>query len=230
MMNEKKQPHYKGHRARLKKRYLASGIDALHDYEVLELLLFYAIPRKDTKASAKDLLKKFGSLKKLMDADPKETEALSGIGSQASLLIRLIKDLGTLYLQEKAMETTQISSTKALLDYCMASMGGLKDERFNVIYLNAQNRIIKTEVIQEGIVNQAVVYPRKILEIALKHKASAIILVHNHPSGNLKPSEADIRLTKALQDTARVLDILIHDHIIVGENRYFSFREEGLMG
>jgi DNA repair protein RadC len=230
MMNEKKQPHYKGHRARLKKRYLASGIDALHDYEVLELLLFYAIPRKDTKASAKDLLKKFGSLKKLMDADPKEIEALSGIGSQASLLIRLIKDLGTLYLQEKAMETTQISSTKALLDYCMASMGGLKDERFNVIYLNAQNRIIKTEVIQEGIVNQAVVYPRKILEIALKHKASAIILVHNHPSGNLKPSEADIRLTKALQDTARVLDILIHDHIIVGENRYFSFREEGLMG
>jgi DNA repair protein RadC len=228
-MNEKKQPHHKGHRARLKKRYLASGIDALHDYEVLELLLFYAIPRKDTKALAKDLLKKFGSLKKLMDADPKEIEALSGIGSQASLSIRLIKDLGILYLQEKAMETTQISSTKALLDYCMASMGGLKDERFNVIYLNAQNRIIKTEVIQEGIVNQAVVYPRKVLENALKNKATAIILVHNHPSGHVRPSEADIRLTKVLQDTARVLDILIHDHIIVGENRYFSFREEGLL-
>jgi len=228
-MNEKKQPLYKGHRSRLKKRYTTSGIDTLQDYEVLELLLFYAIPRRDTKTLAKDLLKKFGSLKKLMDADLKEIEALFGMSSQAPLLIRLIKDLGTLYLQEKAMETPQISSTKALLDYCMASMGGLQDEHFSVIFLNAQNRMIKTEVIQEGIVNQAAVYPRKILENAIKYKASAIILVHNHPSGNIKPSDADIRLTRTLQDTARVLDILIHDHIIVGENRYFSFREEGLM-
>ena len=228
-MNNQKQLHHKGHRQRLKKRYTLSGIETLHDYEVLELLLFYAIPRRDTKALAKDLLKKFGNLKKLMDADPKEIEALPGTGSQTALLIRLVKDLGTLYLHEKVMETAQQSSTKALLDYCMALMGGLKDERFNVIYLNAQNRIIQTEVIQEGVVNQAVVYPRKILEKALRHKASAIILVHNHPSGNTKPSEADIRLTRTLQDTARVLDILIHDHIIVGENRYFSFREEGLM-
>jgi len=228
-MNDRKQLHQKGHRQRLKKRYSQLGIDTLHDYEVLELLLFYAIPRRDTKDLAKDLIKRFGSLKKLMDADPKEIEALPGVGAQTALLIGLVRDLGTLYLREKAMETAQISSTKALLDYCMASMGGLKDERFNVIYLNAQNRIIKTEVIQEGIVNQAVVYPRKILEKALKHKASAVILVHNHPSGNIKPSEADIRLTRTLQDTARVLDILIHDHIIVGENRYFSFREEGLI-
>ena len=228
-MNDRQQLHQKGHRQRLKKRYSQSGIDTLHDYEVLELLLFYAIPRRDTKALAKDVIKRFGSLKKLMDADPKEIDALPGVGAQTALLIRLVRDLGSLYLREKAMETAQISSTKALLDYCMASMGGLKDERFNVIYLNAQNRIIKTEVIQEGIVNQAVVYPRKILEKALKHKASAVILVHNHPSGNITPSEADIRLTRTLQDTARVLDILIHDHIIVGENRYFSFREEGLI-
>ena len=228
-MNDRQQLHQKGHRQRLKKRYSQSGIDTLHDYEVLELLLFYAIPRRDTKALAKDVIKRFGSLKKLMDADPKEIEALPGVGAQTALLIRLVRDLGALYLREKATETAQISSTKALLDYCMASMGGLKDERFNVIYLNAQNRIIKTEVIQEGIVNQAVVYPRKILEKALQHKASAVILVHNHPSGNITPSEADIRLTRTLQDTARVLDILIHDHIIVGENRYFSFREEGLI-
>jgi DNA repair protein RadC len=218
-----------GHRNRLKVRYERAGVTGMQDYEVLELLLFYAIPRRDTKALAKDLLEKFGSLKKLMDADPKEIEALPGVGSQTSLLIQLVKDLGILYLHAKALETAQISSTKALLDYCMASMGGLKDEQFKVVYLNAQNRIIKTEVIQEGIVNQAVVYPRKILEKALKNKASAVILVHNHPSGNIKPSEADIRLTRTLQDTARVLDILIHDHIIVGENRYFSFREEGLL-
>lgn len=228
-MNHRKQTHEQGHRQRLRKRYSQSGIDTLHDYEVLELLLFYAIPRKDTKALAKDLLKRFGSLKKLMDADPQAIKALPGVGAQTAMLVGLVRDLGTLYLREKATETAQISSTKALLDYCMASMGGLKDERFNVIYLNAQNRIIETEVIQEGIVNQAVVYPRKILEKALQHKASAVILVHNHPSGHVKPSEADIRLTRTLQDTARVLDILIHDHIIVGENRYFSFREEGLI-
>ncbi|HOD34686.1 MAG TPA: DNA repair protein RadC [Syntrophales bacterium] len=228
-MSERKRQQDRGHRQRLKKRYSQSGIDTLHDYEVLELLLFYVIPRKDTKVLAKNMLGRFGSLKKLMDADPKEIEALPGIGAQTALLIGLVRDLGALYLREKAMETPQISSTGALLDYCMASMGGLKDERFSVIYLNAQNRIIRTEVIQEGIVNQAVVYPRKILEKALKHRASAVILVHNHPSGHIRPSEADIRLTRTLQDTARVLDILIHDHIIVGENRYFSFREEGLL-
>ncbi len=228
-MNDRKEPHHRGHRQRLRRRYSQSGIDTLHDYEVLELLLFYAIPRKDTKALAKELLKRFGSLKKLMDADPKEIETLPGVGAQAAVLIGLVRDMGTLYLREKATETPQVSSTRALLDYCMASMGGLKDERFSVIYLNAQNRIIQTEVIQEGIVNQAVVYPRKIIEKALKQKASAVILVHNHPSGHIRPSEADIRLTRTLQDTARVLDILIHDHIIVGENRYFSFREEGLI-
>ncbi|MCX5842901.1 MAG: hypothetical protein NT022_03975, partial [Deltaproteobacteria bacterium] len=105
----------------------------------------------------------------------------------------------------------------------------LKDERFCVIYLDAQNKITGMETIQEGIVNQAVVYPRKVLENALEQKASAIILVHNHPSGHVKPSDADIRLTKTIRDTARMLDILVHDHVIVGENRFFSFREEGLM-
>ncbi len=229
MKNERKTSQDKGHRERLRQRYAASGIGSLHDYEVLELLLFHAIPRKDTKGMAKELLRRFGSLKKLLDADPKDIESLRGVGPQTSLLFRLVKDLGALYLREEAMASPQLSSTKALLQYCMVSLGGLKDERFDVIYLDAQNRIIRTEVIQEGIVNQAVVYPRKILENALKHKASAVILVHNHPSGHLKPSEADIRLTRTLQDTARALDILVHDHIIVGGNRYFSFREEGLI-
>jgi DNA repair protein RadC len=108
-------------------------------------------------------------------------------------------------------------------------MGGLKDERFCVIYLDAQNRIRDIATVHEGIVNQAVVYPRKVLENALKQKASAIILVHNHPSGQVKPSDADIRLTKTIQETAKTLDIIVHDHVIIGENRFFSFREEGLM-
>ena len=140
-----------------------------------------------------------------------------------------MRDVRTLYLRQGAEVKEQISSTKELIDYCLASMGGLKDEHFAVIYLNARNRIIQVETIQEGIVNQAVVYPRKVLEKALKHKASAIILVHNHPSGHVRPSDADIRLTRVLQDAARVMDIVLHDHLIVGENRFFSFREEGIL-
>lgn len=222
-------PHYEGHRKRLKKKFSESGLDSFHDYEALELLLSYAIPRKDVKSLAKRLLKNFGGLKGLLDAETDEIEKVEGIGAHTAILIKLVKDLGTLYLKEKAKDNPQITSTNELLDYCKASMGGLKDERFSVIYLNAQNRIIKIETIQEGIVNQAVVYPRKVLEKALKHKASAIILVHNHPSGNVKPSDADIKLTKAIQETARVLEILIHDHIIIGENRFFSFREKGIL-
>ena len=221
--------HYEGHRQRLRKRFYESGLDSFHDYETLELLLFYAIPRKDVKPLAKTLLEKFSGLKGLLDGQISEIEKIEGISSYTAILIKLVKDLGTLYLKEKAKDRPQITSTSELLNYCKASMGGLKDERFSVIYLNAQNKIIKIETIQEGIVNQAVVYPRKVLERALKHKASAIILAHNHPSGNVRPSEADIKLTKAIQETARVLEILVHDHIIIGENRFFSFREKGIL-
>jgi DNA repair protein RadC len=222
-------PHYKEHRKRMKKKFTASGVDAFHDYEVLELLLFYAIPRKDLKPLAKDLLKKFGTLKGVMDASIHDLEGITGVSTHTAVLIKLIRDMGSLYLKEKAKEKPQITCTRELLDYCRTAIGGLKDERFCVIYLDAQNKITGMETIQEGIVNQAVVYPRKVLENAIAQKASAIILVHNHPSGHVKPSDADIKLTKTIRDTARMLDILVHDHVIVGENRFFSFREEGLM-
>ncbi len=226
---KKEAPHHIGHRKRLKERYEKAGMEALQDYEILELLLFYAIPQGDVKARAKELLKRFGSLKGVLDADLKEMKEVSGIGDHSSLLFKLVRDVRTLYLRQGAEVKEQISSTKELIDYCLASMGCLKDEHFAVIYLNARNRIIQVETIQEGIVNQAVVYPRKVLEKALKHKASAIILVHNHPSGHVRPSDADIRLTRVLQDAARVMDIVLHDHLIVGENRFFSFREEGIL-
>jgi len=164
-----------------------------------------------------------------MDAETEDLLNIKGIGIHAALMIKIAKDLSILYLKDRAMERPQITCTRELLDYCKTAMGGLKDEHFFVIYLDTQNKIIDIEEIQEGIVNQAVVYPRKVLENALKQKASAIILVHNHPSGHLKPSDADLRLTKLIQDTAKVLDILVHDHIIVGENRFYSFREEGVL-
>jgi DNA repair protein RadC len=226
---KKEAPHHLGHRKRLKERYEKAGMEGLQDYEILELLLFYAIPQGDVKARAKALLRRFGSLKGVLDADLKALREVAGIGDHSSLLFKFVRDVRTLYLRQGAEVKEQISSTKELIDYCLAFMGGLKDEHFAVIYLNARNRIIQVETIQEGIVNQAVVYPRKVLEKALKHKASAIILVHNHPSGHVRPSEADIRLTRVLQDAARVMDIVLHDHLIVGENRFFSFREEGIL-
>ncbi|MGD1153544.1 MAG: DNA repair protein RadC [Syntrophales bacterium] len=222
-------PHYKDHRQRLKKKFSESGVDAFHDYEVLELLLSYAISRKDVKPLAKELISRFGSLKGIMDAEKDSLEKVKGIGAHTAILIKLIKETGIIYLKEKAKEKAQITCTSELLDYCKTYMGGLKDEKFCVIYLDAQNRMTDIETIQEGIVNQAVVYPRKVLENALKKKASAVILVHNHPSGHVKPSDADIRLTKTIQETAKILDIIVHDHVIIGENRFFSFREEGLI-
>jgi len=222
-------PHFYKHRQRLKERFVKAGLDAFLDYEVLELLLIYAIPRKDVKPLAKNLLHRFGSLKNLLDASPTEIESVRGVSSHTSTLLKLIKEMGTIYLREKAREKPQIGSTRELLQYCMSAMGGLKNERFSVVFLNTQNRIIKDEIIQEGTVNQAVIYPRKVLEHALLLKASALILVHNHPSGVVNPSNADIQLTKAIHDTARTLDIAVHDHIIIGDNCYYSFREEGLI-
>jgi len=220
---------HKDHRKRLRNKYHASGIDAFHDYEALELLLTYAIPRGDVKPLAKSLLKSFGSIKGVIDADMADLENVSGVGFASAVALKLVKDLCTLYLKQQAMEKPQITCTSELVNYCKAALGGLKDEQFRVIFLDAQNRIIDVETIQEGIVNQAVVYPRKVLENALKRKASAIILLHNHPSGHIRPSDADIRLTRTIQETAKALDILVHDHIIIGENRFFSFREEGIM-
>jgi DNA repair protein RadC len=222
-------PDYREHRERLRGKFNVSGPTALYNYEMLELLLTYVIPRKDVKSIAKTLLKKFGTIKAVMDADPAELVKIHGVGPKTPILFKLAKEIGSLYLKEKAKEKPQISCTTELLNFCKMALGGLSDERFCVIHLNAQNRVIEMETIQEGIVNQAVVYPRKVLENALKRKASAVILVHNHPSGHVKPSDADIKLTKTIQETARMLDIIVHDHIIIGGNSFFSFREEGIL-
>jgi DNA repair protein RadC len=219
----------RGHRKRLREKFTTAGFEALHEYEALELLLTFVIRRQDVKRQAKVLLEKFGSVKGIMDAESDDLQTVPGIGNRSAVLFKLIKEIASLYLKQKAMEKKQVSCTTELLDFCRTKMGGKKDEEFCVIYLDAQNQIIEFETVQKGIVNQAVVYPRQVLESALKKKATAIILAHNHPSGHVRPSDADIRLTKTIQETAKVLDILVHDHIIIGEDRFFSFREEGLM-
>lgn len=227
---QKDQGNYNlGHRRRLTRKFMNSGIESLHEYEALELLLTFVIRRQDVKRQAKALLEKFDSLKGVLDAETDDIRQVDGIGDRSAALFKLVKQTASLYLKQKAKEKKQVTCTTELLDFCRTVLGGKKDEEFCVIYLDVRNQIIEFETVQKGIVNQAVVYPRQVLESALKKKASAIILAHNHPSGHVRPSDADIRLTKTIQETAKILDILVHDHIIIGEDRFFSFREEGLM-
>ncbi len=222
-------PHYHGHRQRLRARFLKGGAAALQDYELLELLLTYALPRQDTKPLAKELIKSFGSFTQILDAPPEKLQEVGGIGEASGALIRLVKACAEYYLKEDLLQRRKIPSLAVLVDYCRTAMGGLPDEQFRVLFLNSQNEIIAEEIVQEGTVNQTVVYPRKVLELALKHKAAGLILVHNHPSGSLTPSAADRELTKALIQACRGLNLTVHDHLIISRQGYFSLAEQNML-
>jgi len=222
-------PHYHGHRARLRQRFLRGGAGALQDYELLELLLTFAIPYSDVKPLAKRLIEHFGSFNQVLDAAPEALMEFTGLREYSAVLIKLVKACSEYSLKAEALKRQSIESLASLIDYCRASMGGLADEQFRVIFLNSQNEIISEEVVQEGTVNQTVVYPRKVLELALKHKATGLILVHNHPSGNLTPSAADQELTRALVKASRALNLTVHDHLIIGRHGYFSLAEQNML-
>jgi len=222
-------PHYHGHRQRLRQRFLQGGAGALQDYELLELLLTYAIPRADVKPLAKDLLKHFGSFPGVLDATPEALMAVTGVKEASAALLPLVKACAAHYLKEGVLKRPRISSLSALVDYCRTSMGGLADEQFRVLFLNSQNEIMAEEIVQEGTVNQTVVYPRKVLELALKHKATGLILVHNHPSGNLTPSAADLELTRSLVKASHALNLTVHDHLIISRQGYFSLAEKNML-
>jgi DNA repair protein RadC len=229
MKGKPEKPHYHGHRQRLRARFLKGGAAALQDYELLELLLTFAIPYSDVKPLAKKLIAHFGSFTQVLDAPPETLMEVIGLGEYSAILISLVKACGEHSLKEEALKRQKISSLAALVDYCRTAMGGLKDEQFRVLFLNSQNEIIAEEIAQEGTVNQTVVYPRKVLELALKHKATGLILVHNHPSGNLTPSAADRELTRALVQASRTLNLTVHDHLIVSRHGYFSLAEHDML-
>ena len=229
MAGKPEKPHYYGHRARLRQRFLLGGAGALQDYELLELLLTFAIPYSDVKPLAKSLIAHFGSFTRVFDATPEALAEVPGIREYSAVLIRLVKACAEHYLKEGVLDRQKISSLSTLVDYCRTSMGGLADEQFRVIFLNSQNEIIAEEIVQEGTVNQTVVYPRKVLELALKHKATGLILVHNHPSGNLTPSAADLELTRSLVKASRALNLTVHDHLIIGRHGYFSLAEKNML-
>lgn len=216
-----------GHRSRLRERFRKAGLAGFHDYEVLELLLTFAIPRRDVKPSAKDLIKKFGGLRGVFDASLEELRTVPGVGPNAAVMIRFLKEAASLYLKEKIRNQPLLTSPEAVIEYCRHCLLGQRNELFQVIYLSTRNEIIEVETIAEGTVDHTAVYPRKILEGALRHNAVALVFVHNHPGGPAEASAGDRRLTEALVQAAKAVGIAVHDHVIVGQDGCFSFREQG---
>jgi len=222
-------PHYSGHRKRLRQRFMKHGIESLQDYEVVELLLTFSIPQKDIKPTAKDMLKKFGSVKGIFEASSEELKVFSNVKDKTVELITFIKEISALYQMEKAKESPILKTPKELIDYCIKKIGDKKDEQFRVIYLNSRFSIIDDDVVSKGTIDRATVYPRKVMEMALKKKACVLVFTHNHPDGDPQPSEYDINLTRALNLAAGTLEIMVYDHIIVTPSNYFSFREKKLL-
>jgi len=222
-------PHYIGHRKRLKERFQKGGMDALADYEVLELILGFSILRRDVKGLAKSLIEKFGSFSGVLDADAEKLIKVGGISEGAVAALKIVKGSSTKYLQEKSRESCIISSPEALVNYCKAAMAGLRDEEFRAIFLNSKNEIIADEAICKGTVDQTAVYPRKVAERAIHYNASSLIFVHNHPSGHPAPSGADKELTRMLKESLSSLQIRVHDHMIIGKRSHYSFAEEGVL-
>ena len=204
-------------------------MDALADYEALELILGFAILRRDVKGLAKGLLEKFGSFSAVLDAEPSELMKIKDVTEGVVAAIKIVKESSTKYLREKSRENCVISSPEALVNYCKAAMAGLRDEEFRTIFLNAKNEVIGDEVICRGTVDQTAVYPRKVAERAIHHNASSLIFVHNHPSGHPAPSGADRELTRMLKEVLSSLQIRVHDHMIIGKSAHYSFAEEGIL-
>jgi DNA repair protein RadC len=220
---------YKQHRKRIKERFRTQGLEPFRDYEALELLLTYAIAQKDVKPHAKALIARFGSFQAVLEASVEDMQHVDGIGEHAALLLKLFRDCAQYYLRRTIDRRETVSSPAELVAYCKAAMAHLAHEQFRVVYLNAKNEILADEIVQQGTVDQTAVYPRKIIERALQQNAVAMILVHNHPSGNPDPSVQDRQLTESIIAAAKTFDIRVHDHIVIGRSSYRSFREEGLL-
>ncbi len=216
-----------GHRQRLREKFLSSGLSGFADYEVIEMLLTLATPRKDCKEAAKEALKKFKTLQKVIEASPVELCEIKGIGEKNIFGIKLIKEVAERYLKKKIIDKEYMSSAKEIFDYLYYDMSEKDRETFRVIYLDAKNKIISIEKLFEGSLTESAVSPREIVKAALENKAASVVFAHNHPSGDPKPSDEDIMLTKQLVLACRIIGIVAHDHIIIGNDKYFSFAENG---
>ena len=218
-----------GHRQRLREKFLKSGLSAFHDYEIVEMLLTLGSPRRDCKQQAKEAIKRFKTLRGVLEAPAEELQEIMGIGPQSVFSLKLVQEVAREFLKEKILDQPIYTSAKQVFDYLYHSMRDLKKESFKVIYLNGQNQIIETETLIEGSVGSAVVEPRELMESALKHRATSLVLAHNHPSGNPLPSDSDREITRDLVYAGNIMRIKVLDHIIIGNDRYYSFSGEGLI-
>jgi DNA repair protein RadC len=217
-------PHYHGHRERLRERFRSAGPDAVSDYELLEMVLFTAQPRGDMKPAAKALLKKFGSFAEVMHAPETLLREVDGIGDASAIQLKLIAAAASRIAKGQLKQRTLLSSWSDVIEYCRTSMAFADKEQFRILFLDKRNQLISDEVQQTGTVDHTPVYPREVIKRTLELSATAILLVHNHPSGDPTPSQADIHMTKAIIDIAGPLGIAVHDHIIVGKNGHVSMK------
>jgi DNA repair protein RadC len=215
---------YLGHRQRIKEKYEKNGITGWLDYEVLELVLSYAIPRKDTKPIAKELLSRFKTINGVLDADRKDMESITGVSGHTVLFLKLLKDIAILYSEQGIHNRDLLSSPQVVYDYLRTSLKGAPDEEFKILFLDSRNQLIAVESFATGTVNRSIVYPRKVVERALYHHAVGLIIAHNHPAGTLQPSQEDREVTKAIKEALKMVEITLLDHIIIGDNDYYSFR------
>ncbi|HJO68952.1 MAG TPA: DNA repair protein RadC [Rhodospirillales bacterium] len=218
-----------GHRRRLRARFLKGGGETMPDYEMLEVLLFGAQPRRDVKPLAKELLRRFGSFAEVISAEPERLRQIEGIGEGAVTALKAVQAAAQRLLRDGVMQRPVLSNWEALMDYCRASLAYEKTERFQILFLNRKNVLIADEVQQKGTVDHTPVYPREIVKRALELGATALIMVHNHPSGDPTPSEADIAMTREVRDAGDKLGIVLHDHVVVAKGGYQSFKTLGLL-
>jgi DNA repair protein RadC len=228
MTGDDDKPHYLGHRDRLRTRFIETGGDGMQDYEILELLLFNAIPRRDVKPLAKDLIARFKTLGNLLSAEP-EALRKAGCSESTVAMLKLTRVGGLRLLKGDVMNKSVISSWQALLDYCHAAMQHNATEQFRILFLDRKNAVIGDEEQQRGTVDHTPVYPREVVRRALELQASALIMVHNHPSVDPTPSQADIEMTRLVREAAKAVGITLHDHVIVGRQGHTSFRGQGLL-
>ena len=219
----------KGHRQRLREKFLKNGLDGFLDYEIIELLLTLGTPRKDCKQSAKDALKKFGSLKAVLEAEPAELKEIKGIGDNNVFGLKIAQSVSRRYLADRIIDQDFIRSADEVIDYLKHNLRDKSREVFLVIYLNGRNQILKMEELFQGTLTTSAVYPREVVKRALVNDAAALVFVHNHPSGNPNPSKDDLTITKKLKEAAQAIDVSIHDHLIIAGNDVYSFADHGLI-
>jgi DNA repair protein RadC len=217
-------PHYHGHRERLRGRFREAGPDALSDYELIELLLFRALPQRDVKPLAKTLLEKFGSFAEVIAAPEARLAEVKGLGAASITELNIVQAAASRFLRGAVKKRAALSSWSAVLDYCRSAQAFADREEFRVLFLDKRNQLIADEVQQTGTVDHTPVYPREVVKRALELSATAVILVHNHPSGDPTPSQADIQMTKAIIAVAAPLGVAVHDHIIVGKDGHASLK------